>query len=123
WAVRSPDHDPSLPISGVSILLSFRTMIDRSRIGDLRLTAGFRFGADEYLAALDGSGISVKRGEADAGDIVFDGEPRALAAFVYNDADPDALAAGNLLTIRGDQALARRFAGLFVLPPKLGKDA
>ena len=28
WAARSPLHDPTLPLSGVSILLSFRTMID-----------------------------------------------------------------------------------------------
>lgn len=120
WAVRSPDHDPTLPISGVSILLSFRTMIDRSRIGDLTLTVGFRFGADEYVAELDGSGIRVARGDADAGVIVFDGKPEALGAFVYGGADPADLAASGLLTIRGDMALARRFARLFVLPPKVG---
>src|SRR5918997_4932868 len=26
WAARSPTHDPSLPLSSVSLLLSFRTM-------------------------------------------------------------------------------------------------
>src|SRR3546814_19861926 len=26
WAVRSPDHEPSLPLSAVSLILSFRTM-------------------------------------------------------------------------------------------------
>ena len=31
WAARSPRHDPTLPLSAVSILLSFRTMIDGSR--------------------------------------------------------------------------------------------
>ena len=31
WAARCPRHDPTLPFSGVSILLSFRTMIDRGR--------------------------------------------------------------------------------------------
>lgn len=122
WAVRSPDHDPTLPISGVSILLSLRTMIDRSRIGDLKLTAGFRFGADEYLAKLDGTGIAVARGDAEAGEIVFDGRPEALGAFVYGGADPQALAASGALAIKGDPALARRFAGLFVLPPKLGEE-
>src|ERR671917_1970055 len=28
WAARSPAHDPSLPISATSIMLSFRTMFD-----------------------------------------------------------------------------------------------
>lgn len=122
WAVRSPGHDPTLPISGVSILLSLRTMIDRSRIGDLKLAAGFRFGADEYLAEVDHTGIVVARGDADAGEITFDGRPEGLAAFIHGGADPDQLAASGALAIRGDPALARRFAGIFVLPPKLGEE-
>src|SRR3546814_2501860 len=52
WAARSLAHDPTLPISGVSILLSFRTMIDRTRIGNLKLTVGLRFGEDQYLARI-----------------------------------------------------------------------
>src|ERR1041384_3799854 len=31
WAARSPTHDPSLPLSAVSLLLSFRTMLDPAR--------------------------------------------------------------------------------------------
>src|SRR3954464_6408826 len=31
WAARSPTHDPSLPLSSASLLLSFRTMIDPAR--------------------------------------------------------------------------------------------
>ncbi len=122
WAVRSPDHDPTLPISGVSILLSFRTMIDRSRIGDFRVRAGFRFGDDEYVADVDEAGITVMRGDPETGEIVFEGAPEGLAAFVYNGVDPDALAAEGLLAIRGDMATARRFADLFVLPPKVGME-
>src|SRR6476661_13043 len=48
WAARSPRHDPTLPISGVSILLSVRTMFDRRKIGDLAATIQFRFGPDAY---------------------------------------------------------------------------
>ncbi|MCE3520196.1 winged helix-turn-helix transcriptional regulator, partial [Escherichia coli] len=29
WATRSPDHDPTLPFSPASAMLSLRTMIDR----------------------------------------------------------------------------------------------
>src|SRR5919112_6018772 len=28
WAARSPQHDPTLPLSAVSLMLSFRTMLD-----------------------------------------------------------------------------------------------
>ncbi|MGH6659483.1 MAG: winged helix-turn-helix transcriptional regulator, partial [Sphingomicrobium sp.] len=44
WAARSPRHDPTLPISGVSILLSFRTMIDPHRARGIDARIGFRFG-------------------------------------------------------------------------------
>ena len=33
WAARSPAHDPTLPLSAVSLLLSFRTMFDPARAG------------------------------------------------------------------------------------------
>lgn len=118
WAARSPAHDATLPISGVSILLSLRTMIDRSRIGELRLTVGFRFGEDEYRARLDGDGITVERGAGDGADIRFAGRPTALAAFVYGKVPLAELAKEGALTLEGDPALADRFADLFHLPPK-----
>lgn len=118
WAARSPAHDPTLPISGVSILLSFRTMIDRRRISDLRLAVGFRFGEDAYLGHIDSDGFRVGRGVAEAGDIVFAGRPPALAAFVYGGAPLETLAKEGALSLEGDPALAARFADLFVLPPK-----
>src|SRR5215210_4378763 len=44
WAVRSPQHDPSLPLSAVSLMLSFRAMFDPQRAGDVRADVGFRIG-------------------------------------------------------------------------------
>src|SRR5690606_33913747 len=52
WAARSPGHDPTLPLSGVSMMLSLRTMIDSAKAGDLRLDAGFVFGDETYRARL-----------------------------------------------------------------------
>src|ERR687889_1426924 len=48
WAARSPRHDPTLPISGVSILLSFRTMIDRDKARGIDARLGFVFGDMSY---------------------------------------------------------------------------
>ena len=47
WAARSPAHNPQLPLSGVSILLSFRTMLDPQRARGINATIGFRFGASD----------------------------------------------------------------------------
>src|SRR5687768_1563711 len=54
WAARSPRHDATLPISGVSILLSMRTMIDSQRAKDLDARLNFRFGDDRYTGHLHG---------------------------------------------------------------------
>lgn len=118
WAARSPAHDPTLPISAVSILLSFRTMICGSRIGELNLSVGFRFGDDQYLARIDPNGIHIERGQAEEGDIIFAGRPTALAAFVYGGVPLEGLADDDALILHGDPAMAARFADLFVLPPK-----
>jgi DNA-binding HxlR family transcriptional regulator len=120
WAARSPGHDATLPISGVSILLSFRTMIARDRVGEPPFSVGFRFGAEEYLARLDAAHpdrIVVARGAEAEGDIGFIGAPNALAAFIYGNVPLEALAGA--LTVRGDAGLIARFAGLFGLPEKV----
>jgi len=117
WAARSPGHDATLPISGVSILLSLRTMVARERIGDLRLTVGFRWGNEEYLGRVDADGIHIARGSADEGEIAFGGSPNAFAGYVYGGMELEQL--GGALTVTGDPVLARRFADLFVLPPKI----
>lgn len=115
WAARSPGHDPTLPLSGVSILLSFRTMLDRARARGIDLSVGFRFGEDRYVGVLRDGEFQVARGEPDgACDLVFTGDPTALAAFVYGGASSD------VIEIDGEAALARRFAELFPLPEKVG---
>lgn len=118
WAARSPGHDPTLPISGVSILLSFRTMIDRTRIGDFAASIGFRFGEDGYRGHLDAHGFSIAQGNPDGTDLLFAGRPEALAAFVYGKVAREELETAGVLTIGGDPGLAERFRSLFVLPEK-----
>ncbi len=121
WAAQSPLHDATLPFSAASAMLSFRTMIDRSRSGAFGATVGFRFGNERFVAVVDASGIAIRRGEA-AGEaaVLFDTDPATLASVVYGGRPiADAEAAGTL-RIAGDRALAERFVTLFPLPAKLG---
>lgn len=120
WAARSPAHDPTLPISATSIMLSFRTMFDPARAGDLRARIGFRLGAESFAATVRDGRFESKRGEPDGADAVFTGTPAGLAAFVYGGQPADALAAAGALKIEGDRMVAARFATLFPLPPKVG---
>ena len=114
WAARSPLHDPTLPLSGVSILLSFRTMIDAKRARKFDAKIGFVFGKDRYVAKLRKGRIKVAQGPVEDCDAIISAQPTALAAVVYGGAPLD------MLGISGDRAVAEKFVTLFVLPPKVG---
>ena len=113
WAARSPQHDPTLPISGVSILLSFRTMLSAKRAKGFEARIGFRFGADEYVARVKKGNIRVTRGPAVGADAIVTTAPALLAAVVYG-GQPT-----SLIGIEGDAKLVERFVTLFPLPTKV----
>jgi DNA-binding HxlR family transcriptional regulator len=118
WAARSPTHDPRLPLSAVSLLLSFRTMIDAVRAEGVDARIGLRLGEESFFARISGGRFKAVRGEAAGTDVAFSGTAPALAAAVYGGVPLDALEAEGALSIQGDRALAERFTTLFPLPSK-----
>ena len=118
WAAQSPQHDPSLPFSAVSLFLSFRTMFDPTRAEGIDARIGFRLGAETYLVRIADGRIDVARDVFESADLVFTGTPPAVAASVYGGQPLSALAAEAALSIEGDRSLAERFVTLFPLPPK-----
>jgi hypothetical protein len=123
WAARSPAHDPTLPISAVSIMLSFRTMFDAERARGFEARIGFRLGAETFLARIAAGKLEIARGDAAGADVSFTGTPTGLAAAVYGGQPFEALAEAGLLTVEGDLRTAKRFATLFPLPAKVGGTA
>jgi DNA-binding HxlR family transcriptional regulator len=119
WAARSPTHDPTLPLSAVSLFLSFRTMIDPDRATGLEAQVGFRIGTETFLARLSQGRIEVRRGEIAGADVVFQGPAPAIAAAVYGGQPLAALTEAGALSVEGDRTLAERFVTLFPLPPKV----
>jgi DNA-binding HxlR family transcriptional regulator len=120
WAVQSPRHDTTLPLSAASLMLSFRTMIDRTRSGAVNRTIGFRLGDESFVARVDEAGIAIRRGDPADADTIFTSDPVSVASVVYGGRPlADAEGAG-VLAIKGDRALAERFVTLFPLPPKTG---
>ena len=119
WAARSPGHDPSLPLSAVSLFLSFRTMLDPARARGIDARIGFRIGAESFLARLAGGRIEVTRGDLDRADLVFTGTAPAIAAAIYGGQPLGTLEAAGALSIEGDRALAERFVTMFPLPSKI----
>ena len=123
WAARSPAHDPSLPISAVSLMLSLRTMLDPGRAEGINARIGFRLGEESFLARLARGGMEIVRDALDGADLILAGTPPVLAGAIYGGQPLAALEAEGALRIEGDRALAERFVTLFPLPPKVQKPA
>ncbi|PPC88762.1 MAG: transcriptional regulator, partial [Methylocystis sp.] len=118
WAARSPLHDPTLPLSAASLMLSFKTMFDASRAKGLNARIGFRIGDETFLVHIHGGACDAARQALDGAEVVFAGQARAIAGAVYGGAPLEALEAEKALWVEGDRALAERFTSLFPLPQK-----
>ena len=120
WGVRSPRHDPTLPFSPVSLMLSFRAKFDPDRAEGLAVSIAFRFGEEAFLVGVQAGRLITERGEPASADVEVEGAPSAVAALVYGKAPLEALEGEGALTIRGDRAAFLRFADFYEMPPKAG---
>ncbi|UUR07431.1 winged helix-turn-helix transcriptional regulator [Sphingomonas glaciei] len=113
FAARSPGHDPTLPLSPVSLMMSFRTMIDAKKARGFDGRIGFVLREEAFLVRVRKERLRVVRGPIDEADATITGLPEQIAGVVYGGLPPEGLA------FAGDEALARRFLTLFTLPPKV----
>nr|WP_314442021.1 helix-turn-helix domain-containing protein [uncultured Sphingomonas sp.] len=113
FAARSPGHDPTLPLSPVSLMISFRTMIDRAKSRGFSGQIGFALGEEGFAVTVREEKLDVVRASPAGCTATIAGTPEQIAATVYGGAPAEGLA------IAGDVALARRFLTLFTLPPKV----
>jgi len=118
WATRSPAHDPTMPLSATSLMLSFRTMGAPSRMQGLEARIGFRIGAETFRLEIADGRMTAERGPAEGADLILTGPAPAIAGAVYGGVPLEALEAEGALKVKGDRALAARFVTLFPLPPK-----
>jgi DNA-binding HxlR family transcriptional regulator len=121
WAARSPLHDPTLPLSPVSLILSLRTMFDADKARGVDVTLGLRFGEEAFRVTVRDGVLEAERGEASAPEAVVTGRPDAFAGLIYGFRALKALEDEGLLAVDGDRAALTRFAGLWDLPPKAGE--
>src|SRR5687768_3593936 len=114
WAARSPGHDPTLPLSAVSFMISMRTMLDSEAAGSAKATVGFETAGEQFVGRLEGGALPIRREEPREVDVLFRAPtPMELAALFYGKMPLDAWAAGERRAIEGDRALAERFVDLF----------
>ena len=119
WATRSPLHDPMLPLSPVSLMLSFRTMFDPGRADGFEARIGFRLNGEDYMVRIAKGRIEAARAPVETADVVFTGTPPAVAGAVYGGVPLAALEADGALAVDGYRTIANRFVTLFPLPRKI----
>jgi DNA-binding HxlR family transcriptional regulator len=120
WATRSPLHDPALPLSAASIMMSFRTMYSHEHAEGEAATIEFCFGAEGFVMVFGSGGIRTRRAEPHDCALTVRTDPMSLASVVYGGRPVvDAEAAGEL-TLTGDRTLFDRFITWFLLPEKIG---
>jgi DNA-binding HxlR family transcriptional regulator len=113
WAARSPLHDPTLPMSHVSVIMSLQTLLSPELAKGMDARVGFKLGSVSYVATFADEGLVVDRREANECDVTFAGSPTDVVAVIHGGAPLE------MITIEGDIELARRFVTLFPLPAKI----
>ena len=117
WAAQSAAHDPTLPLSPVSFMLSLQTMGNAGRVARWTEPVGFRFPNIAFVARGGEPLLAVERAE-----------PRGCAAVLIAPAAPPLAAHfyGNMpltdvgVSLEGSAQVAADFAAMFALPPKIG---
>jgi DNA-binding HxlR family transcriptional regulator len=123
WAARSPGHDPTLPISAVSTMLSFKTMFDPARAGQAAMVVGFVFDDTPFRVEISGGKLETRRDEIEDADVTLVTDPQQIVAAVYGKVPLSALEANGGLSIKGDVRVFERFADFFDLPEKVVLEA
>lgn len=113
WAARSPLHDPTLPMSHVSVMMSLQTLLSPERAVGLNARIGFRFGEAGYVATLADGRLAVDRTAVKDCDVTFSGSTADVVAVIHGGAPLESV------QVEGDLGLAKRFVTLFPLPPKV----
>ncbi|EDL48981.1 putative transcriptional regulator [Erythrobacter sp. SD-21] len=117
WAAMSSQHDPTLPLSPVSFMLSLRTMFDPAKAQGLAMRIGFRFPDTAFVAELRDGDLPVTRAEPDTCDAIFTA-PAAppLAGLFYIGLPASEVG----VEVEGDAVMAERFIAIFELPERIG---
>lgn len=118
WASRSPHHDPTLPFSTNSLIMSLRTMFSAEKAGGFAARLALRIGPETFAVAIAKGAFTIERGEITGADAVLEGDARSIAGVIYGGAPFDALEKAGALKASGDRAQLLRLFTLFPLPPK-----
>lgn len=120
WAVRSPQHNPMLPLSAVALMLSFRAKFEPGKAKGLNLSIRFKLGEETFSVSVRKGVLATERGDAEEADVVVTGSPEACAGFIYGKVPLREMEKQGAIAATGDRAALKAFANLYEMPPKAG---
>src|SRR5437879_5744652 len=86
WAARSPQHDPTLPMSHVSVMMSLQTLLSPEHAKGINGRFGFRLGEASYIATLADGRLGIERGEVKDCDVIFSGSTKDVVGAIHGGA-------------------------------------
>jgi DNA-binding HxlR family transcriptional regulator len=122
WGARSPVEDDAMPLSAVSMMLSFRAMFDPARAKGCNLTLRFHVGIETYTLHIRDGQLHAGRGADGAADIELSGPPARICGATYGLERLEDLVRAGTIRVRGDREAFRRFATVFAFPEKAARD-
>jgi DNA-binding HxlR family transcriptional regulator len=119
WSVQSPDFNPRLPLTPVSLMLSMRTMLDPRAAQGWQVSVRFEVADDRFDGQLADGELRIMRAppEPSGADLVFRAPLANDYLWVFYGKQPLG-SPGLALQAEGDAAMIGRFIAMFALPPR-----
>lgn len=112
WGVRSPTMPHGAQVSNETTVLSLRTMLEDTPLGDVKVRLELRLGRGDVIRIDTTDGLAIERGTATDADAVVTAESTVFTSMAFYGRNLDeAIDAGDA-TVDGDRAAVRRFLDL-----------
>lgn len=117
WGVRMAGHDPTLPISPTSLMLSMRATLRPDRAAAEDRSAAFSLNDEAFSVEIRDGQLLTRRTDPPQGEVIFTGRPNDMAAAIYGPMPLAMLVAAGRVGFDGDPARGQGFVDCFQLRP------
>lgn len=117
WGARMPGHDPAMPISPTSLMLSMRATLRPDGAAAADRSAAFRLNDEAFSVEIRDGALHTLRADPPRGEVAFTGRPNDIAAALYGPMPLAMLVAAGRIGFDGDPARGQGFVDCFRLRP------
>lgn len=113
WAHGSPNMRYDLPLGTDSLMLSIKTLFDRTATADLQTAIALNLEGQHFWIRIDQGRLSMGRGEIDNPDATLATDTATLLSLMHGDGSLDEAIATGRLVVGDDRAVVDAFLGSF----------